>query len=193
MRDIKVQMPSGTYTGLNNEGEIVKLTIEQLEHGFTGQGTVNGNPIAISGINIWAATGTITFSDGSSSLVRLKLTPGNEALTIKSSGQQEIILNSNGTSVELPSGPFTGIYRPAEGNSSLVEATIIQIGSLIVGNAEIIDQAAAITGNVVAPNKAVGLITYIDESQVSFEAELSTDSKRITFLGMGEPIVLEKF
>jgi hypothetical protein len=187
MRDIKVQMPSGTYTGLNNEGEIVKLTIEQLEHGFTGQGTVNGNPIAISGINIWAATGTITFSDGSSSLVRLKLTPGNEALTIKSSGQQEIILNSNGTSVELPSGPFTGIYRPAEGNSSLVEATIIQIGSLIVGNAEIIDQAAAITGNV------VGLITYIDESQVSFEAELSTDSKRITFLGMGEPIVLEKF
>jgi hypothetical protein len=191
--DIKTQTVSGTYSGLTRDGEPIKLTVEQVEHGFSGQGTVNGEPLAISGVNIWAATGTITYSNGSSSMVRLGLTPGNENLIIESVGQKEIILSSDGTPVVLPSGPFTGNYRTTGEESSLGEATIVQVGSLITGTAEIFDQFTSITGRVTEPNEAVGTITYIDESQVSFEAKLSADGDTVTFFGMGAPITLERF
>ena len=41
-REIKVLVPSGTYIGSNKEGKTVNLTIEQLKHGFRGQGAVKG-------------------------------------------------------------------------------------------------------------------------------------------------------
>lgn len=191
--EIKTQTVSGTYNGLTSEGDQLTLTIKQLKHGFRGQGTLNGDPIVISGVKTWSSIGTIMFSDGSSSLVRLRLRPGIEDLIIEPLGKPEIVLNQGGTPVSFPPGPFTGKYRPTGQGSSFGSAKIVQIGSLIVGNAEIFDQPTSITGRVVSPNKAVGQITYIDESKVSFEAEISADGKTITFLGMGEPILLEKF
>ncbi len=192
-RVIETQSATGIYSGVSNNGDSIVLTLEQGEYGFRGQGTINGKPLVISGINTWGANGTITYSDGSSSLVSLGLTPGSEDLTIESHGQPKITLKGGGTPVVQPSGPFTGTYRTVGSESNLATATIVQTGSLFSGNAEIFDQATAVTGRVTAPNKAVGIITYRDRSQESFRAELSADGKTVTLSGMGRPIVLEKF
>ncbi len=189
----ETQSVTGTFSGVTGNGESVVLTLEQGEYGSRGQGTINGKPLVISGINTYGVSGTIMYADGSSSLVKLGVDPVSEGLTIKLLDQPKITLNDGGTPVTRTPGPFTGTYRPVGSESNHATATIIQSGSLIMGNAEIYDQATSVTGRATEPNKVVGTITYRDESQVFFEAELSADKKTITLSGMGKPIVLDKF
>ena len=192
-REIQTQNASGTYTGELESGQSVAVTLKQVKHGIKGQGTLNGKPFVISGVKVWSATGTITNSDGSSTLVRMYLEPGSENLVIENLGDTESVLGRGGTPVNLPLGPFSGKYRVKGEGSDFASAKISQAGPLIFGTAVIFDQFTSVTGSVVEPNKARGTITYMDESQVYFEAELSADGQNITFSGMGEPIILEKY
>jgi len=191
--EISTQSVDGTYSGVTEDGKPITLTIDQVKRGFMGQGTIDGKPVVISGVQIWSATGAFSNSDGTSNLVKLYLEPGSDNLIIESLGGPQTILSSGGVLVTLPSGPFSGKYKVKGEGEGFASAKITQVSSLIVGTAKISDRFASITGNVVETNRAKGTITYIDESQVYFEAVLSPDGQNITFSGLGEPIILEKF
>ena len=187
------QRVSGTFSGRNLEGEPVTLTLDQVGYGFRGNGSINGNPVVVSGVQIWEAIGALTRADGTTSLVRITLAPNGDTLTIQALGQTDIDLLRGGTPVSETAGPFTGTYRPAPPDNGLARVTIVQTGSLISGVAEIFDQVAAISGKVTEPNKALGTVTYADESRAMFHAELSVDASTITIKGIGDPIVFERF
>ncbi len=191
--EMSTQTVSGTYTGVNAAGDPITLTLEQDNQAFKGQGTIAGKPVVISGVLAWEAVGSLAYSDASSSSVRLGLSSDGETLAIKTLGQPDIALNRGGTPVVQPPGPFSGKFRSAGPAASLANVTILQSGSLITGFAQIFDQTAAVTGKVTDINKAAGRITFLDESQSSFHAELSTDKNTITIFGMGNPIVFERF
>ncbi len=191
--EMRTQTVSGTYTGVTGAGDPITLTLEQEDQAFKGQGTIAGKPVVISGVLAWEAVGSLTHPDASSFSVRLGLSSDGETLAIKTLGQPDVILNRGGTPVVQPSGPFSGKYRSAGPAVSLASMTILQSGSLIAGFAQIFDQTVAVTGKVTNINKVAGRLTFLDESQSSFHAELSTDKKTITIFGMGNPIVFERF
>jgi len=191
--DITIQSPAGTFNGQTPEGDPITLTIDQINQGISGRGTINGDPIAISGIQTWNAIGTLTLADGSAALVRIELSSDNDSLTITKTGQADMVLVRGGTPIDGASGPFTGKYRSVAPNDSIARVTIVQTGDLISGIAEIFDQITAISGRLTDPLKARGTVTYRDESRVMFHAELSADADSITITGMGDPFTLERF
>jgi hypothetical protein len=190
---IEIQPAAGTFSGQTPEGDPVSITLDRIDEGFRGNGTINGDPIVISGVRTWEAIGTLTHADGSSALVRVTLSSDNDSLTIRKTGQADIVLFRGGTPVAGVPGPFTGKYRSMAPNDSLARVTIVQTGSLISGIAEIFDQITAISGRLTDSHKAQGTVTYSDESRVMFHAELSADANSITITGMGDPIELERF
>jgi len=190
---IEIQSPAGTFSGQTPEGDPIRMTLDQIDDGFRGNGTINGTPIVISGVRTWEAIGTLTRADGSADLVRISLSSDSESLTIRKAGQADMVLFSGGTPVAGASGPFTGKYRSKAPNDSLARITIVQTGALISGIAEIFNQIAAISGQVTDSNKTRGTVTFADESRVMFHAELSADANAITIRGMGDPFELERF
>lgn len=190
---IERQSLAGTFSGQTAEGDPIKVTLDQIDDGFRGYGTINGDPIVIAGVRTWEAIGTLTRADGSAALVRISLSSDSDSLTIRNTGQADIVLLSGGTPAAGAAGPFTGKYRSVAPNESLARITIVQTGALISGIAEIFNQIAAISGQVTGPNKTRGTVTFSDESRVMFHAELSADANAITIMGMGDPFVLERF
>lgn len=193
LSEIETQSLTGTYSGQTTQGDLIILTLEQKDQGFRGNGSINGNSVVISGALTWEAIGSLTHADGSSSLVRISLSSDREELIIKTVGQPDIDLLRGGTPVSGPAGPFSGKYRTVEPNDSLASVTIVQTGFLISGVAQFFDQITGISGQVTDPNKAKGMLTFIDESRVQFHAELSADEQSLTITGMGNPIVFERF
>lgn len=191
--EIRMQSPAGTFSGQTPGGDPVIITVDQIDEGISGSGTINGDPIVISGVRTWNAIGTLTDADGSAALVRIELSSDNDSLTITKTGQADIVLVRGGAPVYGASGPFTGKYRSVAPNDSFAQVTIVQTGALISGIAKIFDQITAISGRLTDTRKAQGTVTYSDESRVMFHAELSADANSITITGMGDPIELERF
>jgi hypothetical protein len=191
--ELETRSLTGTYSGLTSDGDPIVLTVEQNDQGFRGNGTLKGFPVVISGILTWEAIGSLTHADGSSSLVRITLSSDNGELNIKTAGQPDVDLILGGTPVTGSSGPFTGKYRTASPNDSLASATIVQTGTLLSGVGRFFDQITAISGQVTDPKEAKGMLTFLDESRVQFNAELSADQQSITITGMGNPVLLERF
>lgn len=190
---VTVQSPGGSYTGLMADGEPVNLFVSESKNGIMGQGAISGEPVVLSGVEVWSAAGTLLHSDGSTSLVRVYIEPGSDNLVIENLEEIPTVLESGGSSVAIDSGPFSGRYKVEGKHKGFASADIIQTGSLIVGAGTVLDQPVSITGQVTEPGSAVGSITYQDQSQILFKAVLSADGKNITFSGMGEPVTLERY
>lgn len=186
------QRVSGTFSGSTSGDKPIIITLEQEDQAFRGQGAINGQPIAIAGPVTWSAVGSLIHADGSLSLVKLSLSPNGEVLTVESPQQPAITLNGGGTPVSQPPGPFSGKYRAVERGTTLATVTVAQSGSLISGVGTVFGETVGISGQTTAPNKTQGVMTFLDESQVSFEAELAADGQSISLLGLGAPIVLHR-
>lgn len=189
---VEPQTGSGTFSGITPEGHSIVVTLKQEGQAFKGEGTINGEPIVLAGPLAWSAVGSLTRSDGSFSSVKVSLSADSEVLTIERLGRPAVVLNRGGTPVQLPSGPFSGSYRAVRGGTVLAEATIVQSGPLVSGVGIITGDPAGINGRVTAPNKVAGVITFLDESQVFFEAELSADERSVSLRGFGPPINLRR-
>lgn len=188
--DTELQKVSGTFSGKTGDGKPIVLTLEQEGNGFSGNGTIAGKPIVVSGAQTWQASGSIVYPDGSSSLIKLILSADNKDLVIENIGQKPIKLKYGGTPAPQPSGPFSGNYRSVGQVSALASVKITQNGSLVTGVGELLGQTVSIAGKAITSHKAKGFITFIDESQAGFEAELSHNGKWITISGLGSPAIL---
>lgn len=186
------QAATGTYSGVTRDGGSIVVTVEQEGQVFRASGSIDGEPIALAGPMSWSAVGSLTRADGSSSLVRVGLSADSQVFTIERPGQPAMVLNRGGTVVAQPPGSLSGSYRAVQEGTLLAEATVVQNGSLISGVGVILGNTAGITGHVTAANRVEGVLTFLDESQIDFEAELSGDGRSITLRGLGAPISLRK-
>ena len=184
---------AGTFSGSTDDGRALVLTLERTDVGFSGRGTLDGKSFVLSGAQTWTGVGAVAYGDGSIGLVSLGLSPDGSTLNYQLSGQGPTALARGGTPVapQVP-GPFSGRFAAAEGELPLAVITVKQSNALITGVGRILGQAAGITGRVTAARRAAGVITFTDESQASFEAELSSDGQSLTILGLGAPLVLER-
>jgi hypothetical protein len=189
---IEPQTVSGTFSGVTSEGGPVVLTLEQEGQAFKGQGTLNGQPIVIAGPLTWSAIGSLTHADGSLSLVKLSLSADSDMLTLENPEQPSLLLNRGGTPISQPTGPFTGKYQAVEGETVWAAVTLVQSGLLISGFGTVLGEMTGISGRTTAANEVNGIMLFLDESQVRFEAKLSADGQSITLLGLGAPVVLRR-
>lgn len=189
---VEPQTLSGTFTGAMPDGRPIVVTVEQAGQVFRGEGSVDGEPLVLAGPLVSSAVGSLAFSDGAFASAHVRLSGGGDVLTIARVGQPDIVLNRGGTPVQSPPGPFSGRYRALEAGMVLAETTLVQSGLLVSGVGIIAGGPAGINGRVMAPRKLTGIITFRDESQVRFEAELSADAQTIEFRGFGRPINLQR-
>ncbi|MHC5066876.1 MAG: hypothetical protein ACYTG5_23220, partial [Planctomycetota bacterium] len=71
-------------------------------------------------------------------------------------------------------------------------ASIVQHRDLIYGMAELLGEAAGVSARLVDPNRAEGVLTFLDRSQVRFIAEFSDGGESAVLRGFGAPIELKK-
>lgn len=186
------QEASGTFRGVTDQGIPIVLSISEEGGAFFGHGTLANAPVAITGVHRWSAVGTLTNTDGSFDLLEANLSADGEVLTVQRTGGPVILLTRESAPAPSAGGPFAGRYVAEEGQVPLAEATILQAGSLIAGVGRVFGESAGISGQVVGPRQVDGILTFQDESQVGFAAELSADGGTVKLTGLGAPVILRR-
>ncbi len=190
--EVTPQSVSGTFSGVTADGRQLVLTLQQADVGFSGHGTIDGDAFVVSGSQAWTGVGSITYADGSFSQVTLVLSGDSNTLSLEPVGQSPLTLSRGGAQIAPVAGPFSGRYTASGEGLPLAAVTVVQNGGLITGVGRILGQAAGITGATTGANTARGVITFVDESRASFDAELSADGQTMTIRGLGAPLVLQK-
>lgn len=192
--EIPRQTISGTFEGQTGDGEEIVLTLDQSGEVVQGAGSAGGYPLVIGGTVTWSAFATLTRQDGSASATRLTLSGNGEALTVRRRGAPDLVLRRSDSAPPAlpPEGPLSGTYEAHEKGILTGVASVVQRGDLLVGMATLLGESAGISGRLVEPNRAEGLLTFLDRSQVRFEAEFSDDSGSLVLQGLGPPIHLDR-
>lgn len=151
-----------------------------------------GDPVVLAGALGWRGAGSLVAADGGSELVQLELSADGETVTLERGAQEPLALRRAGTSPPPgPPGPFTGRYRASRDRAPLAEITLAQSGELLAGAGIVTGDPVGVSGWVVAADRAQGLVTFLDGSQVRFEAERAADGS-LTVRGFGAPIAMRR-
>lgn len=179
----------GTFSGTMPNGGRMVLTLSEEAGGFSGHGTSNGKPFAVSGGRVWQGVGTMSSENGSFLPLDVSLSGDAETLTLVVPGKEAYILERGGQPVPQAPGPFSGSYRSESLAPLLVRLTLVQQGRLISGVAGGLGMPVGFAGRATEPRKMSGVLTFLDGSQVSIDAELSPDGRSLTISGLGAPMV----
>lgn len=191
--EVKPQVLSGRFAGTTADGQPMVLAFREDQESLRGEGTVGGEPLVLAGAAGWRGVGTLQSSDGSPELVELTLSADGETVTLQPLGQPALVLHrEEGPVPSLPSGPFSGRYRALKGRAPLAEVTLVQRGSVLAGAGIVAGDPVGITGRVSGASQAEGVVTYLDGTQVGFEAELSAGGRELTVRGFGEPLTMTR-
>lgn len=190
-RAIQPQVLSGPFSGQAADGKPVVVTFSEDAEAFRGEGTIGEEPVVVAGAVGWRGMGSLARADGGQALVELELSADGERLVLETTGSAPLTLVRGGTPAAAADGPFSGSYRARRSGATLAEATLVQRGSLLAGVAIVAGDAAGISGRI-SGRKAEGQVTFLDSSQVRFEAELAADGRSLLLRGFGEPITMSR-
>ena len=186
--DLSPPNADGTFSGTTEHGK--PLVLELAEDGihFTGRGLLDGMPFVISGSQTWRGAGTVTRDDGSFSPLTVELSADYQMMILDVLGESEVVLNRGGQLEPTSPGPFSGQYRSSDFEPFILDIILMQDGELIAGMALGAGDPASVTGRVTDMGKMTGVLTFMDGSQISIDAELSADNQVLTIRGLGAPL-----
>ncbi len=189
---VEPQTLVGSFRGETADGQEVALTFTEAEEAFRGAGSIGGEPVVVAGAVGWRGTGSLATGDGRSELLELTLSADGETVMLERQGQRPVALHRGGTPAPpAPSGPFAGRYRAVRDRAPLAEVTLVQSGNLLAGAGIVTGDPVGVSGRVTGADRAEGLVTFLDGSQVRFEAERAADGS-LTVRGFGEPMAMRR-
>jgi len=192
--EIPRQTIAGTFEGRTESGEEIVFHLGQSGEVVHGVGSDGGYPLVIGGAVTWSAFATLTQHDGAVSAAHMSLSGDGKALTVRRRGVPDLVLHRSESpaAAKQPEGPLSGIYEAHEAGQTAGTASIVQRGDLLYGMADLLGEAAGISARLVKPNRAEGVMTFLDRSQVRFVAEFSDDGDSVVLQGLGVPIDLKR-
>lgn len=192
--EIPRQTISGTFEGQTGDGEEIVVTLDQSGEVVQGVGSEGGYPLVIGGAVTWTAFATLTREDGSTSATQLSLSGDGETLTVRRRGRPDLVLerSESAPAAPAPPGPLSGTFEAHAQGVLVGVASIVQRGDLLVGMGNLLGEAAGISARLVEPDQAKGTLTFLDRSQIPFEAEFSDEGDSLVLQGLGAPIHLQR-
>jgi len=192
--EISRQTVAGTFEGRTDSGEEIVFQLGQTGDVVHGVGSDDGDPLVIGGAVAWSAFATLTQHDGSVSAAQMSLSGDGDTLTVRRRGFADLVLQRSESKPAAPpqEGPLSGIYEAHEAGQVAGTASIVQQGDLLYGMADLLGDAAGISARLVETNRAEGVMTFLDRSQVRFVAEFSEYGDSVVLRGLGAPIDLER-
>ncbi len=189
---VEPQTLAGSYRGETADGQEVVLTFSEAEESFRGAGSIGGEPVVVAGAVGWRGTGSLASADGANELVEMTLSADGERVTLERQGQGPVTLHrGEAAGPPAPSGPFAGRYRAVRDRAPFAEVTLVQSGELIAGAGIVTGDPGGVSGRVTAADRAEGVVTFLDGSQVSFAADRAADGS-LTVHGFGEPMAMPR-
>ena len=96
-----------------------------------------------------------------------------------------------------PPGPYSGVFRGARDEIAVAELTLVQSGTLVSGVGSVLGSRVGVTGAVTEDatsgyERLRGVLTYLDETQIPFVADLAADGASIRLEGLGAPLDLQR-
>ncbi len=190
---VRPQVLAGPFSGATEDGQPVVLAFEEDDEAFRGEGTIGGEPLVVAGAAGWRGVGSLQSGDRSPELVELSLSADGETVTLERPGQPPLELRRGGTPpAPLPFGPFSGSYRATRERAPLAEVTLVQRGALLSGVGIVTGDPVGIAGRATAAGTARGVATFLDGTQIQFEAELAPGGGSLMVRGFGQPLALKR-
>lgn len=189
---VRPQVLAGPFSGTTEDGKAVNVTFLEDQAAFRGEGTIGGEPVIVAGAAGWRGVGSLQRADGGTELVELSLSADGETVTLERPGRQALELQRGGPAPPPASGPFSGSFRAVRDRAPLAEVTLVQSGSLLSGVGIVTEDAVGITGRATGPRTARGVVTFLDGTQIEFEAELTADGRSLSVRGFGEPLTMKR-
>lgn len=188
------QTVTGRYVGKTEDGKPIAITFSESDRAFQAEGTIGDQPLVLAGAVGWRGVGSLVDAEGTQSLVEVELSADGEHLVLKTSGGAPMVLDRGDAAPPTAAeGPFSGTYRARKEGATIAEASLVQRGRLLTGVAMVAGDPSGVSGYTTGPNSMSGFVTFLDGSQVAFEAELAADQRSITLRGFGgRPTTLEK-
>lgn len=190
---VRPQALAGPFSGTTDDGQAVVVSFSERQEAFRGEGTIGGEGIVLAGAAGWRGVASLQSGNGVAELVDLTLSADGETLTLERPGRTALELHKGGApSPPLPPGPFSGSYRALRGRAPLAEVTLVQHGALLTGIGIVTEDPVGVTGRTTGPRQAEGVVTFLDGTQIAFEAELSAGGGSLSVRGFGEPVTLRR-
>lgn len=190
---LRPQVLSGSFSGQTADGKPVVVTFTEDALAFRGDGAIGDDPIVVAGAVGWHGTASLARASGRQALVELDLSADGERLVLRAAGASAPVkLVRGGTPTAAAPGPFSGDYRARRDGATLAKVTLVQHGSLLAGVAIVAGDAAGISGRVIEPRRVDGQVTFLDGSQVRFDADLAADGRTLLVRGFGQPVTMER-
>lgn len=190
---VRPQALTGPFSGETEDGKPVVLTFREEAQSFLGEGTIGGEPLVLAGAVGWRGVASLQGAAGNAELVDLTLSADGETLVLARLGQPPLALQRGGAPAPaLAPGPFSGRFRAAIGRAPLAEVTLVQRGSLLSGVGIVTEDPVGIAGRATGPQTARGVVTFLDGTQVDFDAELSDGGATLAIEGFGKTVTLKR-
>lgn len=184
--------PTGTFRGATASGDELILTFTEHGQAFRGEGTAGAEPVAVAGAVGWRGVGTLVRADGETVGVDLRLSADGETLVMEAGAAAPVVLTRGAPASPPEPGPLSGRYRTTTPGGLDAETTLVQSGALLSGAAVIAGDAAGVSGRMIEPDRAEGVATFLDGSQVRFEAVVAADRRSLTVRGFGRPLRMRR-